>query len=66
MLISEKGIIIKISVKAIRDQGRNTKGVRLMRIPEGDRIVSIVKVIEEEDSVDEESVEQVDNEAISE
>ena len=53
MLISENGIIIKISVKSIRDQGRNTKGVRVMRIPEGDRMVSIVKVIEEDELEDE-------------
>ena len=53
MLISENGIIIKISVKSIRDQGRNTKGVRVMRIPEGDRMVSIVKVIEDDELDDE-------------
>ena len=66
MLISENGIIIKIPVKNIRDQGRNTKGVRLMRIPEGDRIVSIVKVIEEDDLEEGEVIEELDNEVISE
>ena len=62
MLISENGIIIKIPVKNIRDQGRNTKGVRLMRIPEDDRIVSIVKVIEEDDLEEEDVLEEIDNE----
>ena len=56
MLITEKGVIIKIRVLNIRDQSRNTKGVTVMRVPEGDRIVSIAKVLEddeEETTVDE-------------
>jgi DNA gyrase subunit A len=60
MLISENGIIIKIPVINIRDQSRNTKGVTVMRIPEDDRIVSIVKVLdddEEDFSVDESELE---------
>jgi DNA gyrase subunit A len=56
MLISENGIIIKIPVLNIRDQSRNTKGVTVMKVPEDDRIVSIVKVLEdEEESSSEES-----------
>jgi DNA gyrase subunit A len=49
MLISEKGLIIKMPVLNIRDQSRNTKGVTVMRIPEDDRIVSIAKVLEDEE-----------------
>jgi DNA gyrase subunit A len=49
MLISENGLIIKISVENIRDQSRNTKGVTVMRVPEDDRIVSIAKVLEDEE-----------------
>ena len=49
MLISQSGVIIKIGVNNIRDQGRNTLGVTVMRIQEDDRIVSVAKVIEEED-----------------
>ncbi len=57
MLISEKGLIIKMPVLNIRDQSRNTKGVTVMRIPEDDRIVSIAKVLEdeEEDTTQEEN-----------
>jgi len=50
MLITEKGVIIKIRVDKIRDQSRNTKGVTVMRVPEDDRIVSIAKVLEDEDT----------------
>lgn len=56
MLITEKGVIIKIRVDKIRDQSRNTKGVTVMRVPEDDRIVSIAKVLEDEET--ESSVEE--------
>ena len=49
MLITENGLIIKIPVLNIRDQSRNTKGVTVMRVPDADRIVSIAKVLEEDD-----------------
>ena len=49
MLITENGLIIKIPVLNIRDQSRNTKGVTVMRVPDGDRIVSIAKVLEEDE-----------------
>jgi DNA gyrase subunit A len=49
MLITQLGQIIKIPIKTIRVQGRNTLGVTLMRLPEEDRIVSIVKVLEDDE-----------------
>ncbi len=60
MLISENGLIIKVPVLNIRDQSRNTKGVTIMRVPENDRIVSIAKVLEEdeEESTNEDNVEE--------
>lgn len=60
MLITEKGVIIKIRVDKIRDQSRNTKGVTVMRVPEDDRIVSIAKVLEEEET--EPSIEETSEE----
>ena len=59
MLITEKGTVIKISVANIRDQGRNTLGVRLMRVPEDDRIVSIAKVIDDYEDSEEDDVSPV-------
>jgi len=35
---------IRISVKEIALQGRNTQGVRLMRLDKGDRVVAMAKV----------------------
>ena len=54
MLLTNKGQLIKIPVKNIRETGRNTKGVRLMNVSDGELIVSVTRVIDsEEDDVEE-------------
>ncbi len=45
MLISKNGIIIRIPAEGISVIGRNTQGVRVMRLSQGDKVVSIAKVI---------------------
>ena len=45
MFISKKGIIIRVPVKGISTIGRNTQGVRLMRLKPEDRVVSAAKII---------------------
>ncbi|HEC81922.1 MAG TPA: DNA gyrase subunit A, partial [Thermoplasmatales archaeon] len=45
MLTSKDGMMIRVPVKDIRRQGRNTMGVRIMRLNEGDKIVSVAKVV---------------------
>jgi len=37
---------VRIPVKDIRIQGRNTMGVRIMRLNEGDKVVSVAKIME--------------------
>ncbi len=49
ILISQNGIVVRISVKDIRSMGRATQGVRLIRLESGDRLVSIARVVKEED-----------------
>ncbi|HRH33576.1 MAG TPA: DNA gyrase subunit A [Catalimonadaceae bacterium] len=50
MIINKSGIMIRTSVSALRVMGRNTQGVRLIRLNEDDQISSIAKIeIEEED-----------------
>ena len=44
MMISQGGIVVRIAVKDIRSMGRATQGVRLIRLEEGDRLVSIARV----------------------
>ncbi len=52
VIISSKGMVIRQSVKDIRVMGRNTQGVRVIRLSEGDMIADIAKVVPDEDSVD--------------
>ena len=46
ILTSKEGMIVRIPVKDIRIQGRSTMGVRIMRLNEGDKVVSVAKIIE--------------------
>jgi DNA gyrase subunit A len=46
MLTSKEGMMVRIPVKDIRTQGRNTMGVRIMRLNEGDKVVSVAKIVE--------------------
>lgn len=45
MIITAKGIVIRVPVKKISSQGRITQGVRLIRLDEGDRVRSVAKVV---------------------
>jgi DNA gyrase subunit A len=49
MLISNKGKIIRLRIKDIRIIGRNTQGVRLIELEEGERVVSLARLAEKED-----------------
>jgi DNA gyrase subunit A len=49
MLITEKGMIIRLNTKDISTIGRNTQGVRLIQLDEGDHLVSIARLAERED-----------------
>lgn len=57
MLITEKGKLVRLRVKDIRETGRNTQGVKLIDVAEGDRLQAIAPVIAEEDE-DESSYEE--------
>lgn len=61
MLITEKGQMIRISVDDIRTISRNTQGVRLISLSEGDRLVSATPVEPEdpEEETEEEATEPV-------
>ena len=48
MLITAKGQMVRTAVKDIREAGRNTQGVRLMNLDEGDSLQAIAKVISEQ------------------
>jgi DNA gyrase subunit A len=50
VIISSRGMVIRQSVKEIRVMGRNTQGVRVIRLNEGDKIADIAKVVPEEEA----------------
>ncbi len=49
VIISTHGMVIRQGVKEIRVMGRNTQGVRVIRLKEGDAIADIAKVVPEEE-----------------
>jgi DNA gyrase subunit A len=49
MLITEKGMIIRLNTADISAIGRNTQGVRLIQLDEGDHLISIARLAERED-----------------
>jgi len=51
MLITNNGRVIKCPVADIREVGRVTKGVTLMRVEEGERVVSVTRVVEADEEL---------------
>lgn len=49
VIISTKGMVIRQNVKDIRVMGRNTQGVRVIRLNDGDSIADIARVISEDE-----------------
>ena len=52
IIIAADGVIIRIQANTIRECSRPSKGVRVMRIGEGNKIVAVASVPHEEDSTD--------------
>jgi DNA gyrase subunit A len=50
MLMTAQGMVNRTHIKEIRVIGRNTQGVRIMNLNEGDRIASIAKVAKEDEA----------------
>jgi len=49
MIITERGKVIRMQCKGIRTMGRNTQGVRIMRLDEEGKIGAVTRVVNEED-----------------
>jgi DNA gyrase subunit A len=43
-----KGILIRLKVKDIRVMSRNTQGVKVIKLTEGDHISAVARIIEED------------------
>ena len=44
MFISQGGMLVRVSAKSIRQVGRNTQGVRLVNLKEGDKLIAAARV----------------------
>ena len=53
LLISERGQLIRIKVRDIRETGRAAQGVRVIDLEDGDRLVAMAKLAESDDTEDE-------------
>lgn len=60
MLISDKGTLVRTRVEEVSVQGRNTQGVRLIRLKEGEKLVGVEQVDEPE------TAEYVDSDELTE
>jgi DNA gyrase subunit A len=45
MIISQRGIIIRMGVSKVRVMGRATQGVRLIHLDTGDRVIDVARVV---------------------
>ena len=61
LLITTKGTMVRISVKEISVIGRNTQGVRLIRLSEGEHLVGIEPVVDNEEELHAEGPAQTQN-----
>lgn len=57
MIITVQGMVTRSKVDAIRIVGRNTQGVRVMNLNEGDRVASVAKIAREDGVEEAEAVE---------
>src|SRR3989440_280597 len=63
MMITKKGIMIRVPVEGIRISGRNTQGVKVMNLVAGDLVVDVARVVKEEEGEEAEEDEEEDGKA---
>jgi DNA gyrase subunit A len=50
MMITKKGIVIRVPVEGIRVSGRNTQGVRVINLTPGDLVGDVARIVKEDDA----------------
>jgi len=50
MMITKKGIVIRVPVEGIRVIGRNTQGVKVMNLTPGDLVVDVARIVKEDEA----------------
>jgi len=59
MIMTESGIVIRTDSQNISRVGRNTQGVKVIRVEDGDRVATVAKLKKEEESLEAETEEPV-------
>jgi DNA gyrase subunit A len=52
MLISDKGTLVRTRIDEVSVQGRNTQGVRMIRLKQGEKLVGLERVEEPDESIE--------------
>ncbi|MCH7808288.1 MAG: DNA gyrase subunit A [Planctomycetes bacterium] len=50
MFITAGGIMLRTDLSAVREIGRATQGIRLIRLAQGDKVVAVAKIVPEDDN----------------
>jgi DNA gyrase subunit A len=53
MIITKSGMIIRSPVSQVRVAGRNTQGVKLVNLDNGDVVTAVARVVPDDDKEDE-------------
>jgi len=58
IMITQQGLIIRLRISSIKVTGRNTMGVRLINLSEGDKLVDVARIVpgEEEENGDQQEL----------
>lgn len=64
IMISENGTVVRMNVSEISTQSRTARGVIVMRLSEGDRVVTVARTLRED--AEEEVVEEAENQVLEE
>ena len=56
VVITAKGMVIRTAIKDIRIAGRNTQGVRIIRLNDGDHIADISRVVPDDEDVNDNGI----------
>jgi DNA gyrase subunit A len=60
MIMSQKGLLIRLSIRDIKTIGRNTQGVRLIKLSPGDEVIDVARVMIRDEEETEEAEEELE------
>ena len=66
MIITASGVLIRMPVEGISQMGRNTQGVKLIKLAENEYVTTVARVDKEEESLEDLEAEETSEEVVSE